>query len=141
MTLATTSPFGLVGVRLNDGFKRDLRSVLRIILGSLSSRRQVTCTMLLSIVRYVVILLYFCSLTKAFARSIGRSESSYKVKEKHHVPRGWSRVGSAPPWHKIQLQIGLIQSHFAELERHLYEGEGSLLLISFQSRAMRPHLC
>lgn len=49
--------------------------------------------------------------------------SPYAVKDSHHVPRQWSNVGAAPPNHIINLQIGLKQSQFDELERHLYEGK------------------
>lgn len=48
--------------------------------------------------------------------------SGYAVQDKHPVPNGWSRVGPAPAEHLIKLQIGLKQSNFNELERHLYEG-------------------
>jgi hypothetical protein len=37
------------------------------------------------------------------------------------VPRGWSHVNNAPKAHMIQLQIGLKQRQFNELERQLYE--------------------
>jgi tripeptidyl-peptidase-1 len=47
----------------------------------------------------------------------------YVVKERHHVPRQWRRVSSAPAQHLIELSIGLKQSRFSELERHLYEGK------------------
>jgi tripeptidyl-peptidase-1 len=46
----------------------------------------------------------------------------YEVKERHHVPRQWMRIGEAPGGHLIQLQIGLKQEGFEELERHLFEG-------------------
>lgn len=46
----------------------------------------------------------------------------YGLKERHHVPRAWERAGPAPEEHMIQLQIGLRQGQFSELERHLYEG-------------------
>jgi tripeptidyl-peptidase I len=49
--------------------------------------------------------------------------SAYAVKDSHHVPRQWSNVGAAPADHIINLQIGLKQSQFNELERHLYEGK------------------
>jgi tripeptidyl-peptidase-1 len=48
--------------------------------------------------------------------------SQYTIKDSHHVPREWTRVGPAPAGHLIKLQIGLKQSQFGELERHLYEG-------------------
>jgi tripeptidyl-peptidase I len=51
-----------------------------------------------------------------------RVRSPYSVKESHPVPRKWSRVGPAPEGHVINLQIGLKQGNFNELERHLYEG-------------------
>ncbi len=51
-----------------------------------------------------------------------RSRTPYAVKETHHVPRSWRAIGPAPADHMIKLQIGLKQSQFSELERHLYEG-------------------
>lgn len=51
-----------------------------------------------------------------------QARSSYAVKDTHSVPRKWSEVGPAPSTHVIHLQIGLKQSQFGELERHLYEG-------------------
>ena len=52
-----------------------------------------------------------------------RSRSGYAVKDSHHVPRKWARIGEAPANHVIHLEIALKQSQFDELERHLYEGE------------------
>lgn len=52
--------------------------------------------------------------------------SLYTLKERHHVPRSWSRVGPAPAQHMIQLQIGLKQGQFSELERQLYEGTSTV---------------
>lgn len=51
-----------------------------------------------------------------------RPRADYGIKEKFHVPRGWSRLGPAPAEHVINLRIGLKQGQFAELEKHLYEG-------------------
>jgi tripeptidyl-peptidase-1 len=51
-----------------------------------------------------------------------RARTPYKVKETHYVPRKWTKLGRAPSEHTINLQIGLKQSSFDELERHLYEG-------------------
>jgi tripeptidyl-peptidase-1 len=48
--------------------------------------------------------------------------SPYAVKDTHNVPRKWSNIGPAPSSHILNLQIGLKQSQFSELERHLYEG-------------------
>ena len=52
-----------------------------------------------------------------------RVHSSYAVKETHPVPPKWEIIGDAPANHIISLQIGLKQSQFDELERHLYEGK------------------
>ncbi|KAF3064317.1 Tripeptidyl-peptidase sed3 [Daldinia childiae] len=49
------------------------------------------------------------------------SRTPYRVKDTHHVPRDWKRVRRAPADHVIDLQIGVKQSNFPELERHLYE--------------------
>lgn len=51
-----------------------------------------------------------------------RARSPYAVKETHYVPRQWSKRGRAPESHVLHLHIGLKQSQFDELERHLYEG-------------------
>ena len=51
-----------------------------------------------------------------------RIRSPYLVKDKHHVPNRWSNIGPAPADKLINLHIGLRQSQFDELERHLYEG-------------------
>lgn len=70
-----------------------------------------------------------CSAWLALMLAVGTSvaspvhaRTSYAVKETHNVPKQWSRVGPAPSAHIIRLQIGLKQSQFSELERHLYEG-------------------
>ena len=47
----------------------------------------------------------------------------YTLKECHPVPDGWTSVRRPPPNHEIQLQIGLRQSRFHELEQHLNEGK------------------
>lgn len=51
-----------------------------------------------------------------------RSRTPYAVKESHNVPKKWNDIGPAPPNTVINLHIGLKQSQFDELERHLYEG-------------------
>lgn len=61
-------------------------------------------------------------LAAAASASPLRARSDYQVKEHFHAPRSWSRIGRAPSEHVINLQIGLKQSRFSELERHLYEG-------------------
>ena len=95
--------------------------------------------MLLAVARNALIFIYLSFPSAVVpARSEGRSSSSsYKVKERHHVPRQWFEAGPAAADDIIQLQIGLKQSQFAELERHLYEG--GLLPFSRWSRATAVH--
>jgi tripeptidyl-peptidase-1 len=62
-----------------------------------------------------------------------RARTPYSVKETHFVPHKWIRRGRAPGSHMIQMQIGLKQSQFDELERHLYEG----ITKPFRNRANR----
>jgi tripeptidyl-peptidase-1 len=50
------------------------------------------------------------------------SRTPYVVKETHFVPPKWKQVGEAVEGSTISLNIGLKQSQFEELERHLYEG-------------------
>ena len=65
----------------------------------------------------------FTALVAGFASASPlRVRSPYVVKETHSVPHQWTEVAPAPANHIIQLQIGLKQSQFDELERHLYEG-------------------
>ncbi|ETI25224.1 hypothetical protein G647_04597 [Cladophialophora carrionii CBS 160.54] len=47
--------------------------------------------------------------------------SDLVVKDFHRAPRAWTNLGRAPTEHLIHLTIGLSQSRFDELERHLYE--------------------
>lgn len=47
----------------------------------------------------------------------------YAVKERHVVPKHWTRLGRAPANTVLELQIALKQSKFDELERHLNEGK------------------
>lgn len=51
-----------------------------------------------------------------------RSRTEYAVKDTHNVPSKWYEVGPAPAHALLHLHIGLKQSQFDELERHLYEG-------------------
>jgi tripeptidyl-peptidase-1 len=51
-----------------------------------------------------------------------QSRSTYAVKDSHLIPRRWTRLGPAPLLHIVQLQIGLRQSNFGGLEKHLYDG-------------------
>ena len=52
-----------------------------------------------------------------------RSSTAYQVKETHFAPRAWKRVKRASPDQLINLQIGLKQGNFEELEKQLYEGK------------------
>ncbi|KAI1342955.1 tripeptidyl-peptidase 1 precursor [Xylariaceae sp. FL0016] len=49
------------------------------------------------------------------------SRSPYRIRDSHPVPRHWRRGARAPADHVIDIQIGLKQGNFPELERHLYE--------------------
>lgn len=51
------------------------------------------------------------------------ARSPYVVKETHFVPKEWEKLGRAHGAKTIQLQIGLKQGRFEELDRHLHEGE------------------
>lgn len=56
-----------------------------------------------------------------------QSRTEYAVKGKHPVPRPWKQIGRAAPTQMLHLQIGVKQSQFDELERHLYEGTLTVL--------------
>lgn len=47
--------------------------------------------------------------------------SSYAVKERHNVPRAWTRLGEASKSDRIHLSIGLRQSNEGLVEKHLLE--------------------
>ncbi|OCL15233.1 subtilisin-like protein [Glonium stellatum] len=49
------------------------------------------------------------------------SRPPYAIKETHRVPRKWAKLSRANASDIINLQIGLKQTRFEELERHLYE--------------------
>ena len=68
-----------------------------------------------------------------------RARIPYAVKETHNVPSRWFRVGPAPSNRVINLHIGLRQSQFDDLERHLYEGSSGLhaALLSEPARILR----
>jgi tripeptidyl-peptidase-1 len=71
-----------------------------------------------------VLSLLACFSSFATAGPVTRS-SDLAVKDYHPAPRPWSNLGPAPSDHLIHLTIGLSQSHFRELERHLNEGMGT----------------
>ena len=58
------------------------------------------------------------------------SRTEYAVKDTHNVPSKWYEVGPAPAHKLLHLHIGLKQSQFDELERHLYEGMSAWSLSS-----------
>lgn len=70
-----------------------------------------------------------------------RIRSPYALKDSHFVPDQWTRVSSAPENHRIQLSIGLKQSQFDELERHLYEGMSCkpILKMNWPVKGRREH--
>jgi hypothetical protein len=74
----------------------------------------------LGVYNVLMALLLVCAGTVLGAKE--KKREGYGVKERHHVPRQWKRIGEAPGGHLIQLQIGLKQEGFEELERHLFEG-------------------
>lgn len=76
--------------------------------------------MISNIIRDVLMTYLACAGTVLASPSHRRAD--YAVKERHYVPRSWTRVGPAPSQHQIQLHIGVKQGNFNELERHLYEG-------------------
>ena len=69
-----------------------------------------------------VLLVVLCTADAALGSPL-QSRHSYAAKDSHNVPKQWSRLGSAPTSHWINLKIGLKQSRFDELEKQLYEGK------------------
>lgn len=51
------------------------------------------------------------------------ARSPYTVKETHFVPDEWSKRDRTHGQKTIELQIGLKQGRFDELDRHLQEGK------------------
>lgn len=51
-----------------------------------------------------------------------QSRTAYAVKETHYLPRGWVKTGRASAERMLNINIGVKQSQFNELERHVYEG-------------------
>lgn len=71
---------------------------------------------------YYSLLLSFAAVFTVVDCSPVQSRAPYSVKDSHHVPRKWVRVGEAPSHGVVNLEIALKQSRFDELERQLYEG-------------------
>lgn len=53
-------------------------------------------------------------------------ENYYAIKETHTVPPSFTCIGDAPKDHRMHLSVGLKQSRFDELERHLFEGNARI---------------
>lgn len=71
-------------------------------------------------------LLTIAALVATFAHEALTSpiaHSPYVVKETHFVPKDWQMLERAHGGKTIQLQIGLKQGRFDELDRHLHEGK------------------
>ena len=63
------------------------------------------------------------ALTAVTAVSASRvKRSDFGVKDVHVTPKHWTKLGRAPKEQLLNLNIGLKQGNFAELERHLFEG-------------------
>jgi tripeptidyl-peptidase-1 len=71
---------------------------------------------------YIVTLLLYAVFFRSTTSNPISSGGLYSVKESHFVPRGWVEVEDAPKNSIINLNIGIKQGNFEELERHLYEG-------------------
>lgn len=67
-------------------------------------------------------LLSIVAAAQVVASSPVQARTAYAVKETHFVPRTWRNVGKPAGDYIVHLNIGLKQSNFDELERHLYEG-------------------
>ncbi|KAK0461797.1 tripeptidyl peptidase A [Desarmillaria tabescens] len=59
--------------------------------------------------------------TALFSLAASGALAAHSVKETVVPPREWIRDGLAPSSHILELRIGLRQSNFDALERHLYE--------------------
>jgi tripeptidyl-peptidase-1 len=73
----------------------------------------------------MVRLIYLVSALAAHAANAvpTHDQRSYQIKETHIVPRKWQKIERAPSSHIIDLQIGMRQGNFEELEKRLNEGE------------------
>lgn len=77
--------------------------------------------MLFSVARSAVLALSVVA-TAVFASPV-KTRSPYAIKDAFKVPPRWRKIGPAPKDHIINLQIGLKQSRWDDLERILYEGD------------------
>ena len=78
---------------------------------------------MLHTIPYVLVVLTVFSIAGIGLSSPVNPRSSYTIKESFNVPPKWSRVGRAPSDHILNLQIGLKQSRFDDLEHDLYAGK------------------
>lgn len=69
---------------------------------------------------FASVLITIATLSAAFASRL--NSRPYALKERHVVPKHWTRLGRAPADALLDLRIALKQSQFGELERHLNEG-------------------
>jgi tripeptidyl-peptidase-1 len=88
----------------------------------------------------VSVLLTIAAAAQAVFGTPIQARTAYAVKGAHPVPRQWTKLGRAPREQMLHLQIGVKQSQFGDLERHLYEGIHTIpprfqaqLLIKFPS--------
>lgn len=68
-----------------------------------------------------VMLLLASWATAVCALALPPSRRDLLIKEEFRPPIDWEIHDNAPADHILNLRIGLVQSNFAELERHLYE--------------------
>ena len=71
---------------------------------------------------FTALALLACFQTSFVAAGPVTRRSDIVVKDYHRAPRAWANRGPAPTEHLMHLTIGITQTRFAELERHLYEG-------------------
>jgi tripeptidyl-peptidase I len=71
---------------------------------------------------FILVTLLCLAASQLIAAAPHSSLTTYALKERHIVPRGWKRIGPAPAYQNVNLIISLKQDRFDELERHLYEG-------------------
>lgn len=62
-----------------------------------------------------------------------KPRSPYVVKESHYVPNEWVQKDRAPADKLVNLNIGLKQGDFDELEKSLYEGMSPAKFCSMNS--------
>ena len=71
-------------------------------------------------VRLAVVALFLS--TYGASASPLQNAHAFVVKDAHPVPKSYTKTGPAPATQVLDLQIGLKQAQFDELERQLYDG-------------------